>query len=794
MSKKVTLETEKAEKKIALGAIILTVASVVLLVTLITFGLRVKFMIQDELDIQLTPLSLSVEGRTNEIIPVSFSVHNNNFVQCQAECRFSLTDLGSGAIIHSKNATLDHGETLIINMTLTKEEKGSGQRLYSFMARCSNQKTVICPTGGEERVKTALITKTFLLTDEERGIKEAAATVIADAMRKGDEAYLAVSQAKTLVDRLPRSGTKDLLSAQASRIALDPYLSKVDGMVRLWNSQDYLALGEMLEVDLDHAPIMDEAQGLLALSLSAIDDRERSVLAIRSLDLQSLGQALSFYREEPSIENIRHIVKIEDSSNELLPVIGFYESGGEMTELSALSLSLGALSSINRSIDEFRDLETESETLLSAGKRLLEAKNVSPRINGSMCDGLRTLSGKIDEANANSSSMRASIYSWMSDNKTALSALENISAAMLKQAVAGDIPDPVPVLNLTGEEVAAIVLIRFPDLERFLVRSCSDDTLEGVRMVSSSGLAGLDLSWLDGTIPSKDLPEMPPRAMVPKNDNNDICCSLRSCGPCDVERSTPILFIHGHSFNEKNTPMNSMVAFSKIQERLVSDGIINAGEFDTTSRSFTPGEWGRCGKPISVRATYYYITHHSLGNFEVTSQKSERIENYALRLQETIDLLLSRTGSDKVTIVAHSMGGLVAREYLTLFGESKVERLITINTPHLGVTDRVASFCSVLGSNKECDDLTKGSVFLQRLDLAPIPQIPIYVIYSDGCEMGESTGDGVVAVENALFKGARASYMINGTCTDALNSDLHGNVLDPDKYPGLYMILKEIIQ
>jgi triacylglycerol esterase/lipase EstA (alpha/beta hydrolase family) len=42
------------------------------------------------------------------------------------------------------------------------------------------------------------------------------------------------------------------------------------------------------------------------------------------------------------------------------------------------------------------------------------------------------------------------------------------------------------------------------------------------------------------------------------------------------------------------------------------------------------------------------------------------------------------TGASQVVIVAHSMGGLVARAYLRQYGPAHVRRLVTVGTPHAG--------------------------------------------------------------------------------------------------------------
>jgi pimeloyl-ACP methyl ester carboxylesterase len=59
------------------------------------------------------------------------------------------------------------------------------------------------------------------------------------------------------------------------------------------------------------------------------------------------------------------------------------------------------------------------------------------------------------------------------------------------------------------------------------------------------------------------------------------------------------------------------------------------------------------------------------------------VHNAAL-LKAKIDEVVRETGSGKVDLVAHSMGGLVAKEYLAENGSSAVDQLIFIGTPQLG--------------------------------------------------------------------------------------------------------------
>lgn len=60
------------------------------------------------------------------------------------------------------------------------------------------------------------------------------------------------------------------------------------------------------------------------------------------------------------------------------------------------------------------------------------------------------------------------------------------------------------------------------------------------------------------------------------------------------------------------------------------------------------------------------------------------VETSSMKLKEKIEEIKLKTGSDKLNLVAHSMGGLVVKEYLKLFGNDSIEKFIDIATPHTG--------------------------------------------------------------------------------------------------------------
>jgi pimeloyl-ACP methyl ester carboxylesterase len=60
------------------------------------------------------------------------------------------------------------------------------------------------------------------------------------------------------------------------------------------------------------------------------------------------------------------------------------------------------------------------------------------------------------------------------------------------------------------------------------------------------------------------------------------------------------------------------------------------------------------------------------------------IDGYAPLVERAVDALLADARADKAVIVAHSMGGLVARAWMRACGTGKVARVITLGTPHHG--------------------------------------------------------------------------------------------------------------
>jgi triacylglycerol lipase len=88
----------------------------------------------------------------------------------------------------------------------------------------------------------------------------------------------------------------------------------------------------------------------------------------------------------------------------------------------------------------------------------------------------------------------------------------------------------------------------------------------------------------------------------------------------------------------------------------------------------------------------------------------------AQRLGEEVEQLLRDTGADRVQLVGHSLGGIVARYYTQLLGgEDTVDTVITLSAPHRG------TYSSYLGVGPCAGELRPGSQLVRELEATARP-------------------------------------------------------------------------
>jgi hypothetical protein len=278
------------------------------------------------------------------------------------------------------------------------------------------------------------------------------------------------------------------------------------------------------------------------------------------------------------------------------------------------------------------------------------------------------------------------------------------------------------------------------------------------------------------------------------NEPSPICCFKNECYKCISNSSSnyPVILVHGHSFNEKLSAELSMEAFGEMANQLEIDGYLDAGYFyGNQYEEEVQGDLGKINKSIVVEATYYLDTSTTEEGSFIFDSKWESIDTYAERLNEIVSNVKYLTGKDKVIIVGHSMGCLVTRRYIQLYGGDSLDKVILVGGPNNGIDGLILTSCPVFGSDIECNEMDKNSLFISELTSAPIPDIPVYNIIGLGCPLEGSNSDGIVKSESAYLDWAENFY-VSGTCTGV--DFFHVRMIKPTKHPEIYTLIKGFIE
>ncbi len=99
------------------------------------------------------------------------------------------------------------------------------------------------------------------------------------------------------------------------------------------------------------------------------------------------------------------------------------------------------------------------------------------------------------------------------------------------------------------------------------------------------------------------------------------------------------------------------------------------------------------------------------------------IDTMGDRLAMRIEEIVRMTGEPQITLIAHSMGGLIARAYLRTHGNARVKKLITIGSPHHG------TYHAYLASGTNGRQMRPGNPWLTVLAKTRVT-VPFTSIYS----------------------------------------------------------------
>ncbi len=276
------------------------------------------------------------------------------------------------------------------------------------------------------------------------------------------------------------------------------------------------------------------------------------------------------------------------------------------------------------------------------------------------------------------------------------------------------------------------------------------------------------------------------------------CCYDGECGNCCEDKCSetnyPIIFLHGYSLNKVIPLGYGLGTFTEVKDKLSSEGYIDAGGIVISLINEPKGLWGELNNTaIDVTASYFFDTYKTSTGEKTTPSSVDSIDTYAIRLRSIIDLLQYKTNKDKVILVAHSMGGLVVRRYIQVFGGDDVDKAILVAIPNHGIEGKVRDYCSLFGPEVACSEMDKNSLFINKLNNAPTEIVPTYNIIGIGCDMGNDTGDGILK-NSTQYLDYATNYYLKGTCNELTFDFFHESIILPDKTPEIYDLIKKILK
>lgn len=130
-----------------------------------------------------------------------------------------------------------------------------------------------------------------------------------------------------------------------------------------------------------------------------------------------------------------------------------------------------------------------------------------------------------------------------------------------------------------------------------------------------------------------------------------------------------------------------------------------------------------CNRGFLLPLARYLAAHGACAYSHNLEPAYADIDSYIDALARRIEEICAGTGADKLVILAHSMGGLVARAYLRKYGARRVAKLITLGTGHHG------SELAHLGAGKNSAQMVPGSAWLKQLN-QDAPAAPTVSVFS----------------------------------------------------------------
>jgi len=702
----------KPRKKILL--IILLVALVFIFISVWGY-IKINSLIGDGIIISSEPFYSSINLSYGDEAELSVELTLDNNILCSSTC----TDYWiSGDDVIKEDFSFRDKKEYVSTKSIQILDNGYGKRIYQHVVECHNVDSNICPSNGDVYRRTS----TFMVN---YGPSEEQLEVIGDALNE----YVSLSTDIALL----KARLDDLLGL-VSNDDVDWGLNLID---------DVRSVGSLGELKSD-----------IVQTWSA-NEYDSALQMIRSAEVVVSSAKESFdAKENKTLEvlwNYNDAVSLANSLSDAGKLATYPGSGGSLDLIyDLINKTNSAIGIINGKGDYLL-----AKTLLKAAENdyQFSVLNYETAAKAAMKDYLEMYLActncsaddyvKKSLASVNQGNMIGLVEEQCSEVPPNTS---DGSQALINKVTDWKVAGGTGTTYYDGNQGSNLTEYINERLQSISQRCRPEGTI--------SALMFSEISYIQSSIVS--LPDVLPQASLQPRQHD-----------------YPVILLHGHSFNVKNSAFQSTEVFNDLEDLFVDDGYIALGTPDKFDYSVQYED-------LDVNAVFkpsYYITSYedAFGIWSVQS-KTQGIDSYALRLKEIIDYVKHLTGKDKVKVVAHSMGGLVVRRYVQIYGPNDIDSLIMVATPNDGIDEKTYVYCKLFGEERECDDMLRGSAFLGKLnDLNNVPVMPPTSIIAGKC-IGEDN-DGVVSFDSALLDDFPV-LAVEGECS--LGNLLHNNVLKMD--------------
>jgi hypothetical protein len=782
--------------------IIIVILVIILAASGTQLGLWINFMLGNDVIISLNVDKeyLLLENGQEKQVNFEIKIQTNPF--CRASCSSELMDISHNREIDRLIFNIRPGNPHEQSYVLRPYDPGKGKELYRFSISCHGQKSTLCHTSEENISRSILITLDHDLNEEEKALRSSTQ----DKITFFNEQQ---AQQQSLLDYFTAlTEQSDKVIIHSFEIPSERILNNLQRNEKLieeskewWNQELYASLSDPLYqleqnfksnsfyFEMWNESLNAEIREYENLSLQVLSIQEQlmllknqTIISSSNLDLNQTifvfnHKMEQFNQKSTLVEKRQWIIELQSIVNNVNFTLQrnlLKESAKKILKLDADKQVLcqveGTCLSTGKVKDYLRTLPLLENSCQQQQQFLVVLKE---RINNLSNSGFTNQ----DEATIYSVTKYLQYLQLQEKlNQTGGSEGSPNFDALL-QAL-NTLMKPTPVVT---ENQPSYTLAILTELEK-QQGNCSfvPIQLEVDLFVPLEVKAELKLQE-PSVLLFKEA-----KTHCPLYGKEQECCSEEEC---DTE--APIIFVHGHAFNKDVSTEYSLDAFEEIQSKLSENGYVNAGavsgyQFGAENKDL----WKTVPGSFTFRGSYYYDFFEVESQYSLVQTKSENIDTYAIRLRDMIDWVKYKTGRPKVIIVAHSMGGLVSRRYIQVFGIEDVKELIMIGTPNYGVTGDAADYCPLIGEQLECRDMGENSLFLNKLNREKLPNIPVTNIVGVGCDTEGKDGDGIVIKDKAELQGIK-NYYIKGNCTGT--DYLHNTLLKVNNYPHVYEIVKEAL-